>query len=254
MFQQWVSVLIASYNTPAEYVKECLDSIQIQKGLGEQFGIEIVWINDGSNEESSQRLVSTLKKIETNCIKIKYFPLPSNQGLSYCLHHGVLLCSYELIFRMDSDDIMHNLRIIKQLKFMNQNPQCVLCGTNIISFMNQMVENQIKEVERSNHPKRITWEHYKKTKKFWIMNHPTLCFRKYAVINAGNYNQYLKDPFEDLDLELRILKKYGFVCNLPDFLLYYRIHEHQITWVQRKNSQVNNQKKKAMIEQIIYYA
>jgi glycosyltransferase involved in cell wall biosynthesis len=141
-----VSVLVCSYNTKHSYIIECLKSIKEQQG---HFGIELVWINDGSNPESSKSVVSILKNFEkkfekTNCIKIKYFPLPSNQGLSYCLHHGVLLCSYGLIFRMDSDDIMHESRMQKQLEFMNENPRCVLCGTNIISFMkkegNQMAK------------------------------------------------------------------------------------------------------------------
>ena len=34
---------------------------------------------------------------------------------------------------------------------------------------------------------------------------------------------------EDLDLILRVLKKYGKIYNLPDVLLYYRLHPGQIT-------------------------
>jgi glycosyltransferase involved in cell wall biosynthesis len=257
---QWISILIASYNTPAEYVKECLDSIYMQQGLGVSFKIELVWINDGSHTNFSQLLENILKdfKKQQKCkdnIKINYFRLETNQGLSYCLHYGVLLCTYDLIFRMDSDDIMHESRIQKQLEFMNHNPKCVLCGTNIICFSQQDSKNgkeeDMLEIERSHHPSLITWEQYKKTKKFWILNHPTLCFRKHAIIHVGNYDQYMRDPFEDLDLELRIMKQYGFVCNLPDYLLYYRLHENQITWSQREKSRENNQKKKALIEKII---
>ena len=83
------------------------------------------------------------------------------------------------------------------------------------------------------------------------MNHPTLCFRKYAVITVGNYNANLKEPFEDLDLELRLLKKYGFICNLPEILLFYRIHPNQITYQSSDNSFINKQLKMDMIENII---
>lgn len=254
-FKQWVSILIASYNTPGEYIKECLDSIQMQQGLGKSFNIELVWINDGSDPNSSEILEKELRIFEMNLgkhIKIKYYPMPKNKGLSYCLHHGVLLCSYDLVFRMDSDDIMHESRIQKQLEFMNQNPKCVLCGTNIITFtQNEKEKEKMLEIDRSNHPKILTWEQYKKTKSFWILNHPTLCFRKYAVICVNNYNPYFTEPFEDLDLELRMLKKYGFVCNLHEVLLYYRIHENQITWMNRSKTKENNEKKKAMIQHLI---
>ena len=117
---QWISMLIASYNTPREYLEECLHSIERQEGLGNSYKIELVWINDGSLPEFSQALENLLKTLEEqyattrgdeSIIKIKYVHMDSNKGLSYCLHHGVLLCSYDLIFRMDSDDIMHETRI-----------------------------------------------------------------------------------------------------------------------------------------------
>jgi hypothetical protein len=83
------------------------------------------------------------------------------------------------------------------------------------------------------------------------MNHPTLCFRKYAVITVGNYNAKLKEPFEDLDLELRLLKKYGFICNIPEILLFYRIHPNQITIQNNNKSLINKQLKATLIENII---
>lgn len=250
---QWVSILIASYNTPEKYLNQCLDSILIQTCNN---GIELVWINDGSDEKSTSILKNSLKVFENKYIqkgkniKIKYIQMPANKGLSYCLHHGVLACTYDIIFRMDSDDIMHETRIQKQLDFMNQNPQCILSGTNMITFT--MQNDVMHHVEHSDHPHYLSWDDYIKTKKFWILNHPTLCFRKYAVISAGNYDENLKNPYEDLDLELRLLKKFGFVCNLQEKLLYYRIHQNQITWTNRNNSKTNNELKTALIEKIIH--
>ena len=251
---QWISLLISSYNTPENYLKVCFHSILSQKKIGINFAIEIVIVNDGSNPYNTELLESILKNIESSSefikfIKIKYIKMPTNKGLSYCLHHGVLACSYDLIFRMDSDDVMEETRITKQLDFMNKNPSCVLLGTNLVPFI---VDNDKRTYfEQSNHEQMITWEEYKKTKKQWIMNHPTLCFRKYAVITVGNYNEKLKEPFEDLDLELRLLKKYGFVCNLPEVLLFYRIHPNQITAQNREKSFINTELKKVMIENII---
>ena len=236
---QGISILISSYNTPEEYLKDCFISILLQKDLGIKFSIEIVIVNDGSNQSETEILESMLKKMESinEFIKIKYLKMPTNKGISYCLHHGVLSCRYELIFRMDSDDIMEESRITKQIDFMNKNPSCVLLGTDLIPFI--LDNNERKYLEKSEHEEIITWEEYKKTKKQWIMNHPTLCFRKYAVIAVGNYNANLKEPYEDLDLELRLLKKYGFICNLHEVLLFYRIHSNQITLQNRDKSFIN---------------
>jgi hypothetical protein len=141
---------------------------------------------------------------------------------------------------MDSDDIMINKRIITQLKFMNDNPNCVLCGSNIISFINNK-----SEIGRSEHPFTITWDNYKKTKRDWILNHPTLCFKKSAVLSVGSYRRDLRMPFEDLDLELRILKKYKTVYNIQEPLLLYRTHVNQSS---KKNKPEFNNKKSKMIE------
>ena len=34
---------------------------------------------------------------------------------------------------------------------------------------------------------------------------------------------------EDFDIELRMLKQYGLIHNLPEAYLYYRLHDKQIT-------------------------
>lgn len=126
-------MLIPSYNTNKSYLVECVKSIKEQIG---NFGIELVWIDDCSSLENSQFLINLLN---TELKPLKHFELVykktyENSGVSFCLHQGVFLCSNELIFRMDSDDIMLNNRIQKQLDFMNSNTTCVMCGSNIISF------------------------------------------------------------------------------------------------------------------------
>ena len=52
-------------------------------------------------------------------------------------------------------------------------------------------------------------------------------------------------PFEDLDLELRILKKYKTVYNIQEPLLLYRTHVNQSS---KKNKPEFNNKKSKMIE------
>ena len=34
---------------------------------------------------------------------------------------------------------------------------------------------------------------------------------------------------EDFELELRMLKTFNYIYNFPEVLLYYRIHEEQVT-------------------------
>jgi glycosyltransferase involved in cell wall biosynthesis len=236
----WVSILVASYNTCLKYLYDCIISIKNQIG---HFGIELVWINDCSNDKKSKILLAVLAELnELKNFRLIYNTTKINRGLSFCLHQGLLLCTNEIVFRMDSDDIMTNNRIITQLKFMNNKPNCVLCGCNIISF----IDNK-NEIGRSNHPCLLTWDEYKTKKSDWILNHPTLCFKKSAVLSVGNYRIDFRMPFEDLDLELRILKKYKIIYNIQEPLLLYRIHQNQIS---RK---VNDEYERKKIKMIEYY-
>jgi len=243
----WVSILIPSYNTKEAYLTECMTSIKEQVG---NFGIELVWIDDFSNDTYTAILVNLLHNMfdSLKYIKVVYQKNRMNRGISFCLHQGVIACSNEIIFRMDSDDIMLNTRIQKQIEFMTNHPSAVICGTNIICFHQ---ENGVKnEIDRSSHKQVLTWEEYKKNPKDWFLNHPTLCFRKKEILNAGNYRKHFKVAFEDLELELRVLKKFGTIYNINECLLLYRRHPTQIT-SSVQNIQLNNHLKKLIIQKII---
>lgn len=55
-------------------------------------------------------------------------------------------------------------------------------------------------------------------------------------MEAGNYNADLRnkdgddDLSHDFELELRMLKKYGYIHNFSEVLLHYRIHKNQVTF------------------------
>jgi hypothetical protein len=221
-----VSVLISSYNTSAIFLKECLQSIKEQNGY---FNIEIVWINDGSDKLHTELLERNLKLFEetTRFTSIIYKKLETNMGVGYCLSEGVKLCSYEIIFRMDSDDIMVPDRLRKQLEFIKTHNDCVLLGSNVQMFKKHNNEPTIL-LNITNHPKMLTWEKYKITKSHWFMNHPSICFKKSAILAVGNYNPE-RSLYEDFELELKILKKFNVIYNIEEPLLLYRIHDKQVT-------------------------
>jgi len=241
-----ISILISSLNTNAKYLKECLDSIKHQEGC---FNMEIVWINDGSDTINTTILKNMLERFKntTRFTEIKYIENNCNKGLGYSLNYGVTLCSNELIFRMDADDIMYHDRIIKQLKFMNENSDIILCGTQVNMF--KEINNEIQSMGITKHPS-IDIESYKKNHNHWVMNHPTFCFRKKEIIEIGNYNSEIHSMCEDFELILRVLKRYSKIHNMEEALLYYRLHNDQLTynggkegsnyWTNKRNLMIKN--------------
>jgi len=126
---KWVSVLITSYNTHPFYIKECLDSIKGQVGY---FGIEVVWIDDGSTEENSRELEKALDyfKKTSRFTRVIYQKNEMNKGTAAASNIGISLCNCKLIFKMDSDDIMLPDRMKTQIDFM-QKIQKQLCVAQI---------------------------------------------------------------------------------------------------------------------------
>lgn len=243
---QSLSVLVSSLNTKAAYVKDCLNSIKDQQGA---FNIELVWINDGSDEIHTAILKQLLDHFQktTRFVTIVYSENDANNGLGFSLNKGVQLCTNEIIMRMDADDIMHPQRLSKQYEFITNTPDCVLCGSQIVMFK---VENDnIINRGTTQHP-NIDINQFLQDKPHWIMNHPTFCFKKTPIIQLGNYNAQLHSMCEDFELILRVLKKHAKIYNMPEPLLYYRLHEQQLTfnggkegssfWTQKRNNLISD--------------
>jgi len=222
-----VSIAIPIFNTKLEYFDECLKSIANQT---EKFNIELIIVDDGSENmyfEKYKKMLEDLENYNSN-IKCILHRLDKNYGISYALNVAVDLCTNEIIFRMDSDDIMSPNRLSVQWNFMKQNSDYVLCGGDVRLFKN--IDNRIKYLHKTNFPEIVTWEFFKNrftnnNTDHYFAQHSLFCFRKSAIIKIGNYDKNLRFA-EDIDLTARILKKYGKLYNIkifPVMMLYRQV-------------------------------
>ena len=117
-----ISILIPFYNTKFEYFKECLDSIENQI-FNKTY--ETIIINDGSNIEITNKVKQYIKTLKKEFI---IYDLDKNYGIVYALNFGLNKCKYNLVARMDSDDIMKLDRLQKQYDYMINNKECVILG------------------------------------------------------------------------------------------------------------------------------
>ena len=223
---KWVSVLVPSYNTPPHMVRECLDSILDQRGY---FGIELVWVNDGSDVDHSAALEAELRRFEqgSRFCRVVYVRWSENRGITESLRRGVEMCTCEYVVRMDSDDRMMPHCVITQYTYMMTHPDTVLCGAGI-----RMFDDATGQVVRDvTHPP-ITWSQFCNDTEpcEWMMNQPGCIFRRSAVLAVGNYDpSRTRNMMEDYDLQLRLLRQYGCIDNVGDVLIQYRLHGGQVT-------------------------
>ena len=128
---------------------------------------------------------------------------------------GVPACKYELIARMDTDDIAFPNRFERQLKLFMRNPQLDICGGHIIEF-----EGNIKNVlAKRNVPIK-----YKDIVKYQrersAFNHMTVMFKKSTVLKAGKYEDC---PLMEDDMMWTRMIMAGAKCaNIDDYLVWVR--------------------------------
>ena len=90
-----ISVIIPVYNTE-QYIAKCLDSLMEQTYKD----IEILLINDNSNEECTELLEKVAEKDD----RIKLFHFNQRMGVGAARNLGVKKASGEFIYFLDSDD------------------------------------------------------------------------------------------------------------------------------------------------------
>lgn len=218
-----ISILIPIYNTPIDYIKECLDSIDSQTFKD----YEVVVVNDGSNDEVTNFLNSLIQD--------KYSIYHQQKsGISKALNFGLSKCKYDLIARMDGDDIMLPDRLEKQFNFFQNNQVDILGGQMELFGKNSSITNHLQDIPKDI--MRIT---------DWFMNHPTIMFRKELILKIGGYNSNF-DGTEDLELWCRSLANGLVLKNLPDIIVRHRRHDDNATSrnnmneILRKNFELRN--------------
>ena len=116
---------------------------------------------------------------------------------------------------MDTEDIAKPERFKKQIAVFKSYPDVDVVGTWIDEF-EESPQNIISTRKLPETHKEI----HKYAQKRNPNNHPTVMFRKQAVINAGGYQHF--PLFEDYYLWVRMLLKGSKFYNIQESLLYFR--------------------------------
>lgn len=148
----------------------------------------------------------------------KVVRLSENVGLGMALNQGLDHCSYDLVARMDSDDICRSNRFELQYHFLLDNPTVDIVGSNISEFIGE--EDNIvsfRKVPQDN-------QSIKREMKYrCALNHVTVMFRREAVLKAGGYQHLFWN--EDYYLWIRMLLSGAIFGNIPEPLVNVRIGE-----------------------------
>ncbi len=205
------SVLISVYyKEQPEWFQDAIESILNQTVPPS----EIVLVEDGPLTDELYKIVD---KYAQNPI-FKIVPLEKNVGLGLALREGLKQCKNDLIARMDTDDIAVPNRCEKQLKKFIEDSNLDIVGC----WENEFWGNSINDAFSCHKVPEKHDEIVKFMRRRCALLHPTVIFKKTAVLKAGNYQH--RPLFEDYDLFVRMLQTGSKCYNLQESLYSLRVN------------------------------
>lgn len=203
--EQLVSILMPTYNVE-KYIREAVSSI-----LNQTYAhFELIIVDDGSTDGTYE----ILKEMAQTDKRIKLFRNEINLKICKTLNRAFSMSKGEYILRMDGDDISLPQRIECLKEYMDEHPEIMIAGSQVIS-----IDENGSEISHKKYP--TSPEAIKKSNRFMSsVLHIWIARREVYQVLGG----YREIPYaEDYDFLLRgELKGYKYV-NVPQYLYKCRI-------------------------------
>ena len=216
-----VSIIVITYNQQS-YIEECILSIINQ----DYQNIEII-ISDDCSTDKTAKILNRLKKKYDDKIILNISSI--NRGITSNSNSALKMCNGKYICFTGGDDIFFKSKIKKQIKWILQSPERVLCGhdAEIIDDKSHLVGKKfsdLKSIKEGRGPSKI------------IRYGPpypssTILFRKSALPSYG-FDKYIKFS-SDWKLMIDLVYNDKIFGYIDGTFLKYRIHEANVTKVHR---------------------
>lgn len=205
------SVLMSVYHgEKAEYLRLSTNSVLTQTVPTNDF----VLMCDGPLTEELDAVIEDLLREYSDIIRV--IRLEENRGLGDALNAGLQHCKNELIARMDSDDIAVANRCELQLLKFQEDPDLAIIGGAIDEFEDTPSNVVSHKSMPETHDDIVAYARSRNP-----FNHPTVMYKKSAVLEVGGYPRRMLH--EDYALWANLLLHGAKGCNLPDTLCYMRV-------------------------------
>jgi len=202
---QKVSVIIPVYNTE-EYLDKSFESLLNQTYTN----LELIVINDGSNEATSNKL----KQFAEEDNRIQLYELPERKGVGHARNYGLTKATGKYIYYFDSDDYLSSNTLDLLVTYIKNDP-VISGGIRTTNFVNsyavifQGIQNKKQMVEnRFNLIKRDASVNF--------------LFRRDYLIDNGFRHQEDLGIYSDLSFIVPIIAETPIIYHVPQALYFRR--------------------------------
>lgn len=204
-----VSVLMPTYNTDPQHLREAIESILSQTYTDFEFLI----LDDCSPNPEVREVIKSYKDS-----RIRYFENEENLGISNSRNKLLDLAEGEYLAVFDHDDVSMPLRLELQIEFLDNNPEVGVLG----SAVEETPKGNILKYPSDNDD----IEDYLMFKCAVV--HSSSMLRKKVLTDNSICYENAYSPAEDYMLWVRLIGKTKF-ANIPEILLHYRVHAQNTT-------------------------
>ena len=212
-----LAVILPAYNAEA-HLAECLDSL-----LNQTFqDFCILAINDASIDNTS-KILESYAKIDP---RLRVYHFTQNQGEPSAGKLAKDILNYmnvEYVARMDADDICAPHRFEKQIQYLDNHPEIDILGSNAVLFNHEQTDKSPAISDLPLLDKDIK-AHFSLARGHMI--NPSVMWRHSSIKELGlNYAQTSTAP--DFHMWIQCALNGKTFANLPEPLLFYRVHSGQ---------------------------
>jgi glycosyltransferase involved in cell wall biosynthesis len=172
---------------------------------------QVVIVRDGPVRAELAQCLAELEAASP--VPVTFVPLPRNSGLGPALDRGLAASKFDVIARMDADDVAMPYRFEVELPLI---AEADIVGAGLLEFVGD-TDNIVGQRVPPTDPGQI--------QRFARMhdpfNHPTVVYRRRAVLAAGGYGDL--PLMEDYALFARMLRNGARAVNVAEPLVFYRV-------------------------------
>ena len=191
-----ISVIIPTFNS-SKFIKKAIDSV-----LNQTFtDFELIIVDDGSSDNTLD-IISKYNDKRIKSIKHKH-----NMGVSAARNSGIKISNGKYIAFLDHDDEWLPRKLEKQLEVIEKSPEQV--GLVYTGYY-QIEPNRVRISPFINIANKLEGDLYQELVRGNFIVPSLVLIKKEVFKSVGYFDEKLTGGGEDLDLWLRIAKKYHF--------------------------------------------